>query len=272
MRLILRTNSFLQYGINNLEDYKLIIMKNYDVERSLWISKIYPEFEYQTWHSEEVIKEENMINYSFFKQTSKVYTAKINPKDIVGIRRLGYDYGDQTNWLKLFYSLKRLDEVIKKNKSLEDLILHINNPNKEKKTVIKYNDHYFIGLGLHRLCLSKILELKEVEVEVNECFFDQAKFDFFHTIGKIENYFPSIQFPSVQYESASNHLVCVINEKTYFINRDLLEELFHYLSTQHPSLVERILVRFGIKWSRFNSEKSNTIKIESINDFNKINV
>lgn len=247
-------------------------MKNFEVERSLWLSEIYPEFEYQTWHSEEVITEENMINYSFFKQTSKVYMTKINPKDIVGIRRIGYDYEDQTNWLKLFYSLKRLDKVIKKNKCLEDLILHINNPNKEKKTVIKYNDHYFIGLGLHRLCLSKILELKEVEVEVNECFFDQAKFDFFHTIGKIENHFPSIQFLSVQYESATNHLVCVINEKSYFINRDLLEKLFHYLSSQHPSLVERIFVRFGIKWRWFKIEKTYPIKIESVNDFKKMNL
>lgn len=247
-------------------------MKNYEGERLLWINEIYPDFKLQNWSSEKVIREENIIDNSFYKETSKVYLAKINPKDIVGIRRVGYNLGDQTSWLNLFYSLKRLNEVIEKNKCLEDLIQHINNPNKEKKTVIKYNDHYFIGLGLHRLCLSKILELKEVEVEVNECFFDQAKFDFFHTIGKIENHFPSIQFLSVQYESASNHLVCVINEKSYFINRDLLEKLFHYLSTQRPSLVERIFVRLGIKWSRFKSEKSNPIKIEFINDFKKINV
>jgi hypothetical protein len=247
-------------------------MKNYEVERLVWINGIYPDFKLQNWSSEKVIREENMIDYSFYKETSKVYLAKINPKDIVGIRRVGYNLGDQNSWLNLFYNLKRLDEVIEKNKCLEDLIQHINNPKIGKKTVVKYNDRYFIGLGLHRLCLSKILELKEVEVEVNECLFDQAKFDFFQTIKKIENSYPSIQFASDQYESASNNLVCVISKKLHFINRDLLEKLSQHLSKQRPSLVERIFVRFGIKWLWFRSQKSYPIKIESVNDLKKIDL
>lgn len=247
-------------------------MKNYEVERLLWINEIYPDFKLQNWSSEKVIREENIIDNSFYKETSKVYLAKINPKDIVGIRRVGYNLGDQTSWLNLFYSLRGLDEVIEKNKCLEDLIQHINNPKIGKKTVVKYNDSYFIGLGLHRLCLSKILELKEVEVEVNEYVFDQSKFDFFHTIKKIENSYPSIQFASDQYESASNNLVCVINKKLYFINKDLLENLFQHLSTKHPSLVEKIFVRFGIKWRWLKIKKLYPIKIESANDFKKIDL
>jgi hypothetical protein len=247
-----------------------MVMNDREVKISSWISKIYPDFKFQKWSSEKVIIEENMIDYSFFKDTGNVYLAKINPKDIVGIRRIGYIYGDQTSWLNLFYSLKRLKEVFEKNKCLEDLIQHINNPEIGKKTVVKYNGCYFIGLGLHRLCLSKILELKEVEVEVNECFFDQAKFDFFQTIRKFEKYFPTIQFPTVQYGSAFDNLVCVINQKSYLINNSLLEKLFQYLSRQHPSLAERIFVRFGIKWLLFRSQKSYPIKIESVNDFIKI--
>ena len=245
-------------------------MNDREVKRSLWLSEIYPDFECQTWHSEKIIREENVINYRFFKSTNKTYITKINPKDIVGISRIGYNYHEDTTWLKLFYSLKRIDEVIKRNKCLEDLISHINNPNIGKKTVIKYNDHYIAGLGLHRLCLSKFLDLKEVEVEVNEYSIDQAKFNFFHSIEKIEKHFRSIQFLEVQYESVSESIFCIIDNKPYYINKELLERLFHYLSTQRQSLLTKTLVKFSIYKNIFSSQNTSPIKIESINDFKKI--
>jgi hypothetical protein len=170
-------------------------MNDREVKISSWISKIYPDFKFQKWSSEKVIIEENIIDYSFFKDTGNVYLAKINPKDIVGIRRIGYIYGDQTSWLNLFYSLKRLKEVFEKNKCLEDLIQHINNPEIGKKTVVKYNGCYFIGLGLHRLCLSKILELKEVEVEVNEFFLTKQNLIFSKLLESLRNISPQFNFP-----------------------------------------------------------------------------
>lgn len=148
-------------------------------QREAWIKSFQPHYESQHWHKNKVYHPTELKNFKFFKG-HKGYQAKINPKDIIGIK---YDYGyncpslgeKNVTWSYMLQELKRLDWVIDNCKDKNSLITHIHK-NKASKNVLKFGNHYFTTSGQHRLCMAKYLELDQVEVYVWEHKLDRELF------------------------------------------------------------------------------------------------
>lgn len=148
-------------------------------ERKSWLKSFQPNYENQKWHNNKVYHPTDLIHFDFFK-LYKIYNAKIDTKDIIGIE-YGFEYNCPTygkrniDWNYMLESLKRLDRVVNNFKTKKKLISHIHK-NNDTKTVLKYGNNYFITSGQHRLCLAKYLEINEVKVSVHEYKLDKNSF------------------------------------------------------------------------------------------------
>lgn len=146
-----------------------------------WLKPIYPQYKAQAWQSSIVLHPGHIKHISFFK-LDEIVTKKISPRKICGLKYesddhwSGYgaiNYG--MDWMDLFYSLKRLNWVIDKCKTMEEVLGYIHK-DLHRKVVFQYGDHYFIQSGRHRLCLAKFLDIESIEVLVYRYTFNKELF------------------------------------------------------------------------------------------------
>lgn len=143
-----------------------------------WLKKRYP-IRPKKWHTEKVLRINEIENYRFYSRNStKTYRGIISPLDIKGIQ-YAYAYNDGTDitWIDLLNNLKRFKDIRHSNMTHEELIEHAQSDYNESRTVSKFGSLYFTTTGQHRMALCKFLDLEKVTVQINEYTFDQEKFN-----------------------------------------------------------------------------------------------
>lgn len=143
-----------------------------------WLNERYP-IKPKKWHTEQVLRIHEVEHFRFYSHNpTKSYKDVIDPMDIKGIQ-YAYAYNDGCNitWVDLLNSLKRFKDIRQSNMYHRELVEHAQNDYNEPRTVSKYGSLYFTTTGQHRMVLCKFLDLKEVEVNINEYTFNNDKFN-----------------------------------------------------------------------------------------------
>ncbi len=245
-------------------------------QRLDWLKSIFPEFKEEPWHAEPVYHPEIDFFYdNFFEEESKSELIEIDPSKIISIK---YSYGyngnpyrepreDMINWMDLFYSLRRLDDVIDNFKSKEDLIVHIHR-NLDKKRVRKYGDHYVTTSGQHRLCLAKLLGLKRVKVSVTKYNLNKLFFTRERRTENNYNFYLAQNFVKDKYNmndrecTNNDYIILKLAGKSVFVNKKLQANFIEYYNNFKNHQILNFLYP--------ESEKTNPIRIEKLDDLKKI--
>jgi hypothetical protein len=243
-------------------------------ERLAWLKSIYPDFQKKEWHDDLVYDPSDLKYYKFFKQ-GKYTRQKIDPSKIIGIE-YAYSYncpslrrfgGGIINWIDLFSWLKRLDRVIDNFKTIEELTNHIHN-DRDGKAVYKIGDHFFTTSGQHRLCLAKLIGLKEVEVLVITHKLDKEKlvrelktekaFDFYCENKMVDGKYDGMD--QIKWDSISIRL----NERHLSLKKKVQEEFIENYKNIRTNILSKIFyfLFFNNATDRFvsNSKEINDLK------------
>ncbi|MDN4163863.1 hypothetical protein QWY31_00040 [Cytophagales bacterium LB-30] len=143
-----------------------------------WLKKRCP-IQPKKWHTEKVLRINEIENYRFYSRNStKHYRGIINLADIKGIH-YAYAYNDASDitWIDLLNNLKRFKDIRHSNMTYEELIEHAQSDYNESRTVSKFGSLYFTTTGQHRMALCKFLNLEKVTVQINEYTFNHEKYN-----------------------------------------------------------------------------------------------
>ncbi len=245
-------------------------MNDSPIDRIEWIKHIYPSFEFNDWNN-DVIYFPHDLKYKDFFYLDRIYKGEIDPSQIIGIDY--FEYESCSNWTDLLYSLKRLNEVIKKQKTLEAVISHIKT-DQDEKCVYKYGNHFFTFSGQHRLCLAKFIDMKSVSVQIHEYKLDKEKVvkyrelrDFCKELERI-GVSSGYTYDNILSWTQHDSFYFFINNFNIGMKQNLLKKFIHYNKLNQLGWIEQI--KCFLWKSSFSKELGYNIEIKTIADFSKL--
>ncbi|MCL2413319.1 MAG: hypothetical protein FWC98_04180 [Bacteroidales bacterium] len=131
------------------------------------------------WCFDEVIDPKTIKDKTFYKLLKSEYYPKqrVPVTQIKGTTHPNYS---NRNWLQMLAGLQR-----NRNADRESALRLILDDSKDKITLIKKGNDYYIDSGNHRCCFAKFLDVEYVDCEVIEKFFDNEAYELHNRLASV---------------------------------------------------------------------------------------
>jgi hypothetical protein len=227
------------------------------------LKEINPNFEMKDWYMEKVKTLDEIDNYNFYKDTYRIYDAIISPLQIIGTDHASYNSG---TWIEMLGNLKR-NHNLKSYYSIYEFIFNEEYESKENKSVIKFGDQYIIGLGNHRLCFSKFLDLDQIPVTVTEYAFDYDSFNIYTRLKDFGIYHSRFMVDGTEYGWEMN----VNGKKVIIRDSSLADRFINYFENVRPdqTLKTRLKLKLYRSYPSLFPFVDTVNRIHQVGDFEK---